>query len=231
LSVKLLGCVKDGINLSFSIHDSGVGISKDDQIGVFDKFTQVLDGKRHSINGTGLGLSIAKGIIDVMDGELLLDSSLGEGSTFSFQVCIPEANRKSVDLILSSGCVNTISFKGKHILIVEDNKVNQTVAKKLISKIGASFELAEDGKIAVDMLKKDPDAFDLILMDNQMPVMTGLEATDVIKNTLGIKTPIVLCTADITEETKLESERLSMDGYITKPFKIAKLSKVLKKAI
>ncbi|MFT5166629.1 MAG: PAS domain S-box-containing protein [Saprospiraceae bacterium] len=212
---------KEEVSIDFSIIDTGIGILKKKVNLIFDNFTQASSSTTREFGGTGLGLSITKKLLELQGSEIKVSSVFGKGSHFyfsltfkkSYQKKLPENNRsKSVHQSVET------SLKGLSILLVEDNKVNQLVARKFISKWGADLKIAENGVQAIAMVEKGQ--FDLVLMDLQMPVMGGMEATQKIRS-LGGKyknLPIIALTASTVLEVQDNAIKAGMDDFITKPF-------------
>lgn len=221
IKVKIKELVKNGnhSNLEFSVTDTGIGIPKEKHNLIFESFTQAsVDTTRH-FGGTGLGLAICKKLIDLQGGSLSLESEPGIGSTFRFVLSfgIPEKGsiKKSVEVP-----ENYSGLEGKRILVAEDNKVNFFVANKFLINWGVIVTHAENGQLALEELNKQE--FDLILMDLHMPVMDGIEATRIIRNSPDDNLrsiPIVALTAAIMSESHDKIEDLKINDYVLKPFK------------
>ncbi|MGE5421568.1 MAG: ATP-binding protein [Chloroflexota bacterium] len=205
--------------LDFSVTDTGIGIPKDKHNLIFESFTQASADTTRQFGGTGLGLAICKKLIDLQGGSITLDSEPGKGSTFRFLLPfgIPEktSSKKSTEVQESYA-----GLEGKRILVAEDNKVNFFVANKFLVSWGAVVTHAENGQLALELLKKE--RFDLILMDLHMPVMDGIEATRIIRNSADEELkniPIVALTAAIMSESHDKIEDLNINDYVLKPFK------------
>ena len=180
--------------------------------------------------GTGLGLSISKNLVEMMGGTIHIDSEYGKGSSFSFQIPLPISSNLNIVLDENSDLesleekVNLL--EGKHILVAEDNKMNQTVLSMLLEDSKLNIDFAEDGNIAVDM--HDKKSYDLILMDIQMANLNGYEATQMIRKK-DKKIPIIALSASIMEEDIKKVYESGMDGHLAKPIEIVKLySELLK---
>ena len=220
------------IKLMFKIIDTGIGISDAGQKKLFKEFSQVYSYTTRKHGGTGLGLAISKKLSEKMNGEIGVESELGKGSTFWFTVEVGIGN--SPDKIENeiSELNNIKSNKSLRILIAEDNLINQKVARMTLEKLGHFVDIAENGEIAVE--KYLANEYDLILMDVQMPIMNGIDATrqirkieEAINKTKGIK--IVAMTANVMKEDKEEYLASGMDDYVSKPFKINELISILEK--
>ncbi len=199
----------------FSVSDTGIGISEDKQKAVFERFTQADTDTTRRFGGTGLGLSISKSLIELLDGEIALESRLGEGTTFYVTLAFKKMNLEV------SGKIPTHMLKMENeqkirVLLVEDNILNQKLALKVLENFGFSPELAENGRIGVEKVQQNQ--YDVVLMDLQMPEMDGYQATDFIRNTLKLKIPIIAMTAHSLVGEKDKCIAIGMDDYIPKPF-------------
>ena len=208
-----------GLRLEFAVEDSGTGIPPDKLVFIFDKFTQADGSISRKYGGTGLGLAITKKLVELHGGEIRVRSEVGQGTTF--EVSLPcgvegvDAGRESGAAMAVTG-MKSVACAGR-ILVVEDNHVNQKVVTSVLAKRGFSIELANDGREALDKLELDA-AFDLILMDVQMPRLDGLEATRLIRSDPRWKSlPIVAMTAHAMTGDRERCLQAGMDGYISKP--------------
>lgn len=207
----------DKLILQVSIKDTGIGIPHEKLGKIFDRFTQAEDSTTRNFGGTGLGLSIAKKLVEMQGGELMVTSEPGKGSEFLFTIHYTVAY--SNEYVHNENQVThpALNFQGTKTLIVEDNPLNQKLASTLLRNEGFEVEVAENGEMAVQFLKERQ--YDVILMDIQMPIMDGYEATSEIRTKLNIKTPIIAMTANAIAGEKERCIELGMDDYITKPFK------------
>jgi len=208
--------------LLFRISDTGIGISKEHQQIIFESFTQEKNDMTRKYGGTGLGLSIVKQLIDMHNGEISLYSEKGKGSTFSFTIGYKNSDIKKVisDKLFEKEMLAKAKFACK-ILLVEDNVLNVNLAVDTITSFNnnISIDVAENGKIGVEMAESND--YDLIIMDIQMPVMDGYEATAYIRNQLAepkCNIPILGMTAHAMKEEKDKCFELGMNDYLTKPF-------------
>ena len=208
--------------LDFLIKDNGVGIAAVDQNKIFEKFVQV-GRKDEDYQGTGLGLSIVKRLLGLFGSTITLESDLGAGTSFSFVIPFEHDPLKTKKIIEDIE-VDLTSSEIYKILIVEDNLINQLVTKKIIEKNNFICKVVDDGFGALSILEKE--RFDLILMDINMPLMNGFEATKRIR-LLGIKTPIVALTAFDKDEITDEALSSGMNDIIVKPFEPVKLFKIM----
>jgi signal transduction histidine kinase/ActR/RegA family two-component response regulator len=204
------------IHIRISITDSGLGITNEKQKVLFRPFAQIHESDQREFEGTGLGLSICKELAILHGGEIGVESKYGLGSTFWFTF-LAEITENTSQLTQSEQPSNGNEVKGLRILLAEDNVVNQKVMSLLLTSFGHKVEIAANGEIA--LLAYQPDKFDLILMDVQMPVMDGITATKELKNRYPDLPPIVGLSANAFEGDREKYISLGMDEYITKPFK------------
>ena len=206
------------VDIEFRIIDTGIGISKE-MIGiVFESFTQASSSTTRKYGGTGLGLAITQKLVELQGGKIKLKSKVGEGSTFSFILPFKISDKSHVkdESQLSS---SLHSLEGLNVLVVEDNLINQKIVSKYLSKWGASYDIAENGRIAVE--KVINNKYDLVLMDLHMPEMSGYEATEKIraqKDKYCQDLPIIALTASVFIEDREKIFNYGMNGFITKPF-------------
>ncbi|GEM_PF-5059858 len=228
VNVELLEKSSNHVKLNFTIKDTGIGISEEAQERLFYSFEQADVSTSRKYGGTGLGLTISKNLIEAMGGEIKVSSIEGEGSKFTFTITAfnPVDSQDSMSVKKSDNKdKKKENFK---ILIAEDNKVNQLLVKKLLQKIGyINFKIVDNGKLAIEALNEED--FDLILMDIQMPVMDGYEATStILKYWTGEKRPLIYAlSANVMEEDKKKAASIGFNGYIEKPIDIDEFSLVL----
>lgn len=205
------------VSLIFSVVDTGIGIAKEKQHLVFESFSQAQNDHSRKYGGTGLGLTITKKLIELMGGELLLESAQDQGSTFTFSIIYAIGEEKDNSTKAVPELIENID--GLNILLVEDNAMNQFVAFQILKKWNVHVETAINGKHALALLEKRE--YDLILMDLQMPEMDGYETTELIRNpssnVLNHHIPIIAVSADAFEQTKEQALAIGMNGFITKP--------------
>jgi PAS domain S-box-containing protein len=211
LEITQVGESNEMQGIRFSVIDTGIGIAAERQTAVFQAFAQEDNSTTRKYGGTGLGLSISKRIVEMMGGELKLTSEKNAGTTFSFEVQL----KKSAE-----GSVVVKEFKpnleGSRILLVEDNKVNQFLANALLKSWNAQVDISEDGLDALDRMRNVN--YDLVLMDLQMPIMDGFEATEQIRNELNSKVPIIGLSANALNGERERSLEKGMNEYVSKPF-------------
>ena len=219
------GAPEGYVDYLFVSKDNGIGISKEFQKHIFEAFSRERTSTISGIRGTGLGMSIASNIVKMMGGKITVKSEPGEGSEFSvylrFKIDLNPGNHKQ-----RKGEVCEKNFAGKKILLVEDNELNQEIAAEILKGAGFEIDTAPDGTIAVEKMKNaESDSYDLILMDIQMPLMNGYEATREIRKSgyQGAQIPIIAMTANAFEEDRQKAKDAGMDGYIAKPIDISDL--------
>ncbi|WP_404375794.1 response regulator [Vreelandella aquamarina] len=195
--------------LTFLVSDTGCGMSAEQQEKLFQPFSQVDTSLSRQREGTGLGLVICQQLVKAMGGDIQLTSTPNEGSCFYFTLSLPRAELPSAEPLSSD-----TAAKQANILVVEDNAINQMLIRKQLSKLGHRVEIAEDGQQGVD--KAAEKHFDIILMDMQMPVMDGLEATQTLR-ARGNTTPILAMTANAMPEDRKRCLDAGMQEVITKP--------------
>ena len=211
----------------FSVKDNGIGMSKEFVGHIFDMFSREYSSTVSGIQGTGLGMAITKNIVDMMGGDIRVESEEGKGTLFTvtLNLCITneldkvEEKRKSYN------------YSGKRVLLVEDNELNREIATAILEETGMIIDSVEDGDVAVMTIKKEPAGkYDLILMDVQMPRMDGYTASREIRALADNKKstiPIVAVTANAFEEDRKKAIESGMNGHIIKPINIEQIAKVL----
>jgi PAS domain S-box-containing protein len=198
----------------FEVIDTGIGMSPDFIARIFDKFSQEQNESNRRYEGTGLGMTISNDLIRLMGGQLGVDSIKSAGTTFSFQLTFKIGDPNL--LIASNQQITQNIFKGCKALLVEDNEMNRFIAIQSLDYLGFETTEAENGKVAIDLVKQN--TYDIILMDIQMPVMDGVEATIYVRETLGLKTPIVALTANAFKHDIELYLHKGMNDFITKPY-------------
>lgn len=212
---------------SFEVIDTGIGIPKEDLEIVFGNFEQASNNSRVTHGGTGLGLSISKEIIERMGGTLSLESRLGKGSRFFFSLKLERVTVQVEDAHKSEE-IRDNAFEGYHILLVDDAEVNRLLVERNLDNWGCQVTSAVDGAEAVEFMKEN--SYDLVLMDIRMPIMNGLEATQIIRKELKqTEVPIIALTANVGKGEIRRFGKVGMDGYVSKPFKQTELFETLKK--
>ncbi len=218
-TVSLLSDDNKIIDLKFSVKDTGIGIPKEKLTSIFEEFTQAADDTTRKYGGSGLGLAIVKQLVEMQGGEISVDSEVGARSTFSFNLKFKKNLHpdKKEDSFHEEG--NIPHVDGLNILLVEDNVLNQVLAKKVLSDWNWNVEVAENGLEAIEKLKKQN--FDIVLMDIQLPEMDGYEATRRIRKDFSppkCDIPIMAMTAHAMFSEEEKCRAAGMNGYISKPF-------------
>lgn len=231
-------CKTDGYVLYvFKVADTGIGMSKEFLEKIFEPFERASSTTTSQIQGTGLGMAITKNLIDMMNGTISAESELGKGSEFTIRIPLEiisesdfneavagQNSQVGVDEMLNK-------LKGKHFLVVDDNKLNRSIVKKLLEQKDMTIEEASSGRAALDRLSTVGEGeIDIVFMDIQMPQMDGYEATDKINeldNPFAKEIPIIAMTANAFEEDKRMAREHGMVGHVTKPFKINELIETL----
>ena len=208
-------------SVKYSVSDTGLGIPKDKQDGIFDPFKQADSSTTRKFGGTGLGLAICRQLIELMHGSVGVESEPGKGSTFWFKVPLKKVSKasdqESIDNFGESEEKNN-PFEGMKVLVAEDDKMSQLVVRKFLEKEGLTVNVVSTGSEALDALEKSK--FSAVLMDVQMPDMGGYEATELIRkkeSKTGKRMPVIMLTASAMAEDREESERAGADDFITKP--------------
>jgi signal transduction histidine kinase/ActR/RegA family two-component response regulator len=218
---------KDSIyTLRFEVEDNGIGITKEKQENMFESFSQGSIQINRKYGGTGLGLSIVKGLIEILKGKIYLKSELGKGSTFYFEIPLEftEEKKAKEKKITYLNKVNELDFNNIKILVVEDNKINQMITKKILTKMKLNCDVVDNGEEAVDMIKTNK--YDIVLMDIHMPGISGIEATKIVR-TFDKELTIFALTAVTIEDKMQEFDEAGFTDIIPKPFKQEEFEKKL----
>lgn len=219
-------------NVLFEIKDNGIGISKEKQEQMFDSFSQGSIQINRKYGGTGLGLSIVKGLIKILKGKIWLKSQLGQGTSFFFELPLKHvAPKKKVEAPKESKHLENmkaLDLENMKILVVEDNKINQMITKKILSKMGLSCEIVDNGEDAVEKVRENK--YNVVLMDIHMPGISGLEATKRIRQ-FNKELTIFALTAVTLEDKMHEFDEAGFNDIISKPFKQETFEKKLYAAL
>lgn len=233
LRVIVLEQDSERVRLRIEVLDTGIGIANEAQRKLFKSFTQADGTTTRKYGGTGLGLAIVRQLVTMMHGQLGVDSEHGKGSCFWIETGfeVMDQSQLLVEQPERSGEISSLSGR---VLLVEDNPINQEVAKKMLEKIGLEYELATNGQEAIELLQAS-DNFNLVLMDCQMPVKDGYEATGEIRamesNNIIRHIPVIAMTANAMEGDREKCLDAGMDDYLPKPVKMAEMKKVLRRWI
>jgi len=215
----------------FAIKDNGIGMDKEFLQHIFEPFSRATDSRIEKTEGTGLGMAITHSIVIMMGGEIKVESEKGVGSVFTVTIPLKTAKKEERKDEGESFKIEDGMYKGKRLLLCEDNELNREIALSFLSEYGFETDTAADGWEAVECVKKhDKGYYDIILMDIQMPIMNGYDATKEIRATgkapLG-KTPIIAMTADAFQEDVEKALDAGMDDHISKPIDYDKFGKIL----
>lgn len=220
ISVELQDSSETLVQLKFSVADTGIGMSAEQMNRLFQAFTQAEESTSRKYGGTGLGLSIAKRLVELMSGTISVESEPGKGSIFSFTARFGRGQQDSpqATAVDRNEPATTLRFDGAHVLLAEDDGCNQQIAVEMLGDIGIRVDVAENGRIAVEKVLSGGQHYDAVLMDMQMPVMNGLEATRLIreKRPKG-SLPIIAMTANVMAEEQQRCLEAGMDDHVSKP--------------
>jgi len=228
IQVKKVAESEDSVSIKFSVKDTGIGIPAEKIQAIFDRFSKGEENTSRNFGGTGLGLNISKQLIELQQGQLQVKSEKGAGSEFFFTLHYPKMD---ASLLPKPAEKNMVNIKQNlSILLCEDNVINQRLATNVIEKFGFSVQIANNGEEGIALLLKNH--FDLVLMDLQMPIMDGYQASAHIRQELKLSIPIVAMTAHSLIGERQKCFDLGMNAYVPKPFKqeelLAKIEYVMK---
>src|SRR5690606_38732285 len=223
--VENTGQTLDKVHVSFSVTDTGIGIAPEHKQQIFNDFDQVKPTFNSKYGGTGLGLSITKKLLELMGGTIAVESEVGKGSRFYFDLEFDRVQETPVD---DTGPASpSHAIESRHLLMAEDNEVNSLVLGKIIRKWGYTYHRVVNGKEAVEAARTRK--YDCILMDIQMPVMDGLAATREIKKFSG--TPIIALTASSKRDILARIDECGFDGFVAKPIDASELLRQVRAAV
>jgi signal transduction histidine kinase/ActR/RegA family two-component response regulator len=223
VTLKVSTCERseDHVGLRFSVTDTGIGVPAEAQEAIFEPFTQADSSTTRRYGGTGLGLPICRGLVAAMNGRLEIESQPERGSTFHFTILFPIAAEQAAQVKAVDGAIPRSSRRFR-VLLAEDNPVNQKVTGRLLERMGHRVDIAGDGRQAVEAVKQA--AYDVVLMDCQMPEMDGYTATEVIRSLNGMSAlPIIAMTAHAMAEDRNRCLAAGMDDYLSKPISAGRL--------
>ncbi len=226
LSVHLANSESD-LTLQFVVQDTGIGIAEDKQKILFEAFTQVDSSTTRKYGGTGLGLQISKRLVELMGGKIQVESTLNQGSVFSFTLRSQTGTEEQVVHIED---INPAQQPAEQIriLVAEDNQTNQLVVGAMLKRLGYQYDICDDGQLAIEAI--DKQAYDLVLMDCQMPVLDGFAATQKIRTTTDkTKLPIIALTAGATAKEQRQCYEAGMNDFLSKPITLEVLKQTLLK--
>ncbi|MEP7381761.1 MAG: PAS domain S-box protein [Gemmatimonadota bacterium] len=233
LHARMLGETNGRVQVQFEVRDTGIGIPPDVQARLFSPFAQADDSTTRRFGGTGLGLSIVKRLANLMGGDVGIVSTPRTGSEFHVHVTMRRGSVEMLERLNSRDSV-TDGFRllGLRILVVDDSQVNLEVARRILQREGAHVALAIDGLQAVERVTTQPNDFDIVLMDIQMPVLDGLDATRRIREAPGLAAlPIIALTAGALVSERERSTEAGMNAFVTKPFNPAELIQVIQRFV
>lgn len=209
--------------LYFAISDTGLGIERSTLARLFQPFVQADTSTTREFGGTGLGLSIVKQLVTLMDGEIGVRSTVGQGSEFWFSIELPVYNQQTIHPPSRPEAPQQ-TLEGVRILLVDDSDINLEVARRLLENQGAIVQLARNGQQAVDFLAKTSNTVDIVLMDLQMPILDGHDATRCIRQGLNLANlPILALTAGYISSQREQALASGMNGIVSKPFEVQAL--------
>jgi PAS domain S-box-containing protein len=214
LKVGLVNDYEDTQKLRFEVSDTGIGMSEDFLFKIFDKFSQEQNTSNRQYEGTGLGMAISNDLVKLMGGTMIVESVKNKGTKCIFELTFEKGNINDLKPTIEE--VKEGAFKGKKVLLVEDNEMNRFIATRSLDYLGFETTEAENGLIATKLIKEQN--FDLVLMDIQMPIMDGMEATIFIRENLQIQTPIIALTANAFKHDINLYLKVGMNDIIIKPF-------------
>ncbi len=220
--IRHTGYHNEKVGIYFEVSDTGIGIKADHHELIFEKFAQATEDITKQFGGSGLGLTITKNLVHALGGELKVKSALGTGSLFYFELKMTLGNPLKFESSHAVPAKNFLDLSSYmiRVLVVEDNAANQMIAGKFLKKWGIDYDFADNGEIAVEMVKSQ--SFDLVLMDLHMPVMNGYDAVKVIRSLEGSyfsEVPIIALTASALMDVKGKILDIGIDDYVTKPFR------------
>ena len=215
--------IPGSIRIRTTVTDTGIGMSKEYLPVLFEEFSREHDSTGNRIEGTGLGMAIVKSLVDLMGGTIEVDSELGKGSTFTVTTTHRIAQPEAVQAA-SGKAVDGASLAGGRILLAEDNDLNAEIVTEILKEYGLTIDRAENGAVCVERLKQQD--YDLVLMDVQMPVMDGYQATRAIRrleDPAKQSVPVLALTANAFEEDRKNALNAGMNGHIAKPIQVSEL--------
>jgi CheY-like chemotaxis protein len=214
IDVGVLEESEKNVRIRFAVTDTGIGIAKDKLNTIFESFKQAEADTTRKYGGTGLGLAISKRLVELYDSRINVDSVLGQGSTFWFTITFNKANSKTISISKMEMGLNL------NVLVVDDNQINRILVNKVLQRWGTKVDFAENGQQAIDKVESNKN-YDVVLMDVHMPIMGGLEATEILRaktDPYFQQLPIVALTASMLSSEVNEMNNAGMNDFILKPF-------------
>jgi len=222
ISVARASASDDPLRLRFAVMDSGIGMTPDQQARLFQPFSQGDNSITREYGGTGLGLAICRQLVEMMGGEIGVESSLGQGSTFMFTLpfdLASESGNEPVPQLFAATAPLSLPLAGARVLVVEDNDINQQVARGYLEELGLAVEIVSNGQQAIELLSRGAGRFAAVLMDLRMPGIDGCETTRVIRKTLGEQAlPVIAVTANASEADRQRCLAAGMNDHLGKPY-------------
>lgn len=216
------------VQMTFVVTDTGIGIRQEAIGKIFDPFTQAEEGTTRRFGGTGLGLAITHELVTLMDGNLNVESVEGLGTTFSFDLQLEVDDSADVHPDCIHGCECLPQLHGLHVLLVDDDRANVEVTRDLLLEFGAVVKTALDGSEACDLVMQSGEVFDVVLMDIQMPVMDGIQATRLIrKDPRFLALPIIAVTAGVLPDQQENAIESGITALLRKPVQTEEMLKIL----
>jgi CheY-like chemotaxis protein len=232
LAVRQIDANDAGVTLDFCVKDSGIGMTPEQLACLFQPFVQADNSITRRFGGTGLGLTISRNLAQMMGGDIRVESAAGAGSSFHFQVTLPVVEPAQITdsfaVVAAPAPLQNAaaSLQGRRVLLAEDNRVNQLLASHILKKFGMVLDIANNGEEAIRRLEEEH--YDIVLMDIQMPVMDGLEATRIIRQDARFsRLPIVAMSAGVTLDEQDKCSSVGMTDFIGKPIDSEQLMKML----
>ncbi|MBG8552987.1 PAS domain S-box protein [Hymenobacter guriensis] len=225
ITCELLEATAEDVLLRFEVADTGIGIDADYLVDIFKEFSQEDSSVTRKFGGTGLGLSISRRLVTLMGGQIEIDSLKHVGTRSQFTLRLPVGSAADLPQKAFITSATREKLRGQRILLVEDNHFNRQIAKGFLQNAGLEVVEAENGAAAVELARQQ--VFDAILMDVQMPIMNGLEATSYLRQQLGLVTPIIALTANAIKGEREKCLKAGMNDYLAKPFQEDELLKLL----
>ena len=226
LEVQLVAAGDDFMDINFSVKDNGIGISKEYISKIFDRFTQAHSNISREYGGSGLGLTIIKKLLVLQNSDIYIESEVGKGSRFFFNLRFGKGVEKAEDI--AGRLKDVIDLKGLKVLIVDDVEINVYMVRRILQTWNAVADAAENGKIAVEKIKNG--SYDVVLMDVQMPVMDGLTATIEIRK-FNKDIPLIPLSASTSFDLQEDYRMLGVNDFLYKPIDMVKMHKVLTKYV